>query len=236
MAKTDRSQLDWLQDARIGALNFASGAASSATITSAITTVLSTAGDGGVSVPLQVFGATQPGVITTGGDNIAIIVSNATKRPIADASGNEVYGKITEAAGVYTLSYFSLIGGVETAYTFSSTINIDFYFAYRFDAARLPKNALIAIGSRVIQQDPSSSGGAVNRHEKLTITALNTLSALAQAPSSPTNILLFINGKVENPFGGGSAVFSVSGTAITWSAANAGYNLQTTFDAIAFYW
>lgn len=236
MALTDRSQLNWLQDARIGALNFASGVGSSAVVTSPITTVLSTAGDGGVSVPLRVFSATQSGVITTGSDNIVIIVNAATKRPIADSAGNEVYGKITES-GAYTLSYFSLVAGVETVYTFASTVNIDFYFAYRFDAATLPKNALISIGSKLIQQDPSVNAGSTIKAEKLTVTALNTLSALTLGtPTSATNIFLIINNLTYNAFGGANAAFSVSGTAITWSAANAAFNIQTTFDVVAWYW
>lgn len=40
---------------------------------------------------------------------------------IVDGSGNIVYGRVTESTGVWTLSYYVLIGGTETAYSFSST-------------------------------------------------------------------------------------------------------------------
>jgi len=237
MALYDRSQIDSLQYARIGALNV-SVTGSSTVVTTPITTVLSTAGDGGVSVPLQVFTTTAVGVVTTGVDNLALIALNATKKPTADASGNEVYGRLTEAAGVYTLSFFTLVAGTETAYSFGSSTAIDFYFVYQFDLARMPRNAGVSVNARLIQNDPTASGGggSINKYEKLTVTALNTLSALTIAPTSGTTIQLIVNGKNENAFGGGSAAFGVSGTTITWSATNALYSLKTTFDVAAFYW
>ena len=235
MALLDRAQLSWLQYARIGAINFSASGADDV-VTTAITTVLSTAGDGGVAVPLQVASATLIGVVTATTDNVCLIVNTATKRPVADATGNEVYGKLTEAAGVYTLTYFSLIAGTETPYTGFSATGIDFYFIYQFDAYRFPRNSGTALSGKVIQQDPSGSAGSTNRIEKVTVTALNTLAALSFAPTATTNIILHVNGKSENAFGGGNAAFSVSGTAVTWSAANAGYALQTTMDVIAQYW
>lgn len=236
MALFDRSQIDSLQYARIGALNItASG--SSTVVTTPITTVLSTAGDGGVAVPLQVFTTSTVGLVTTGADNVVLIGLNATKKPTADGSGNEVYGRLTEASGVYTVSYFTLVAGTETAYSFGSSTAIDIYFVYQFDLARMPRNAGVSVNARLIQNDPSGIGsGSIIKFEKLTVTALNTLSALTIAPTSGTTIQLIVNGKNENPFGGGSAAFSVSGTAVTWSATNAKYALQTTFDVIAFYW
>lgn len=240
MALFDRSQIDSLQYARIGGLNL-SATGGSTVVTTPITTVLSTAGDNGasaVSVPLQVATTSTPGVVIAASDNIVLIAANATKRPVADVSNNEVYGRLTEAAGVYTLTYFSLINGTETAYSFGSATAIDFYFVYQFDLARMPRNSGISINARLIQQDPSGVGGSgsVNKEERLTVTALNTLSALTIAPTNGTSIRLFVNGKMESPRGGASASFSVSGTTITWSAANARYNMQTTFEVDAFYW
>jgi hypothetical protein len=235
VALLDRSQLDILQYARIGAINFSATGASSV-VTTPITTVLSTAGDGGVSVPLQVFTTTAVGLVTTGADNLVLVAATASKKPIADAAGNEVYGRLTEATGVYTLTYYTLVAGVETAYTFASATNIDFYFVYQFDSDRMPRNAGVSISARMVQNDPAGvAASGFSKFEKLTVTALNTLSALTIAPSSTTAIKLEVNGKTENPFGGANAAFSVSGTAVTWSATNAKYSLKTTFDVVAFY-
>lgn len=228
-------QIDGLFDAPIGAIGFAASGSSN-TVTTPITTVLSTAGNGGISVPLQVASTSQVGVITTGSDARVEIVDSSTKKKIADASSNEVYGRLSESSGAYTLSYFSLVAGSETAYTIPST-SIDFYFNYRYDLYRLPSNFAISLGARVVSNDPASVGGSTARWvtEKLTVTALNTLSALSNAPTVTTNIFLIVNGKTENAFGGGSAAFSVSGTTVSWSAANAGYPLETTYDVIAYY-
>lgn len=239
MSRIDKSQLDLLLDARVGIINFAATAASSNVATTAITTALSTAGDGGVSVPLQVASATQVGVITTGADNTAIIVNTITKAPIADGNNREVYGRITETGGVYTLSYFVLVNGTETAHTFGAAVNIDFYFAYRFDIARLPRNALIAIAARLIQQDPTAAGGGggstVRTPEVLNVTALNTISNLSNAPTAAGNVILYVNTKPEFAVGALPS-FSVSGQAITWNAANAGYSVTTTMQVHAVVW
>lgn len=60
------------------------------------------------------------GVITSAPSNRVDIVELGTFREIEDASGHRVYGRITEAASVWTLSYFVNIAGTETAHSLSS--------------------------------------------------------------------------------------------------------------------
>lgn len=225
-------------DVWTGALNF-SAAGSSSNVTAAITTVLSTAGRGGTSVPLQVANTIESvGVVTTASDNRVEIWRTSDGAKIASA-GNEVYGRITEAGGVYTLSYFTSVGGTETAHTFASATGIDFYFSYRFDLARIPTNFATRLVARNVSQDPGGGGGSSAQWflEKRNVTALNTVDALTKTPTSATNVFLIVNGKTENAFGGAAAAFSVNlGTkAITWSAPNSQYTLQTGMDVIAFY-
>lgn len=50
-----------------------------------------------------------------------------------DGSGNLVYGRITFAAGVWTLSFYVLISGTETAYSFASPTDISFYYQEIFN-------------------------------------------------------------------------------------------------------
>jgi hypothetical protein len=45
-----------------------------------------------------------------------------------DGSGNVVYARVTEAVGVWTLSYYSLIAGVETAYNFAVAADVRWYY------------------------------------------------------------------------------------------------------------
>ncbi|MGA7934723.1 MAG: hypothetical protein WCA35_14355 [Kovacikia sp.] len=202
-------------------------------VTSVITTALSSAGNAGVSVPLQVSSAvTAVGIITSPPGNRTEIYNATSKDKIAHSSGNEVYGRITESGGVYTLTYYYYSdAGVETPYSFAST-SIDFEFNYRFDFDRLPAEAIVAIKTRNIADDPTVSSGGVYT-EKLVVTAQNTISDLAKTPTTSGNVLLFINGIVYDTFS--TAPFSISGKAITWSASNAGFSVETTDRVVAHY-
>jgi hypothetical protein len=226
-------QIDVLFDGFIR-INNQSVTGSTFTATTPITTALNTAGRGGVSVPLQVATSTAMGIVT--GVTLGLFAAT-TEKPILDASNNKVYAKLAESAGVYTLSFFSNISGTETAYSFASATNIDFVLAYRFDFARLPSDFAIAFPINDINVNASSGGGSGARvfSEKLTVTATNTLSALTFTPNFDYNLFLIVNGKTENTFGGGSAAFTRSVKNLTWSAANAGYSLLTTYDVVAHY-
>lgn len=126
-----------------------SGAGADDVVTSVITTALSTAGNGGVSVPLQVSTSVDViGVITSSPNNRVEIWNATTKDKINDVNGEEVFGRLTQSGGVYTLTYFSLnpTTGAETAHTLAAT-SIDFEFNYRFDFERFPTDAPIAVGA-----------------------------------------------------------------------------------------
>ena len=219
------SQIDQLLYAYVRVNGF-TASSTSTNATTAITTAVSTAGKGGVAVPLQVASASAVGVITTGSDNRVEIYDATTKQKISDDS-NEVYGRITESAGVYTLSYYTLVAGVETASTVAQSI--DFEFIYNFDFGRLPINALTAVKARNISDDPSSSSGSLF-DEVLTVTALNTVSDLTKTPTG--TVKLFVNGQAVSSL---TTAFTVVGKAITWNATNSGYALRTTFEVIASY-
>lgn len=94
-------------------------------------------------VSIQMTGKTSggssiaAGVITTGSDNLCHIVDSSTQTFIEDAGGQRVYGRITEAAGVWTLSYYTNEAGVETAHSLSST-NIKVIFWEVFNQSTRP--------------------------------------------------------------------------------------------------
>lgn len=225
MTLVHNSQIEQLLYAYVRVNGFtASG--TSTNVTTAITTALSTAGKGGVAVPLQVASASVVGVITTGSDNRVEIYDATTKQKISDDS-NEIYGRITESSGVYTLSYYALVTGVETAVTVAQ--DIDFEFIYNFDFGRLPQNALVAVKARNVSDDPSSGSGSPF-DEVLTVTALNTVSDLTKTPTG--SVKLFANGQMTSSL---TNAFTVVGKVITWNATNAKYALLTTFEVIASY-
>ena len=118
-------QINKFTFAKIGSSGF-SGAGVDDVVTAAITAAASVD-----NVPVQVGSSTALGFITTGANNKALVLNSTNKSAIEDGAGNEVYARLTEAAGVYTLSYYSLVAGIETAYSLPAT-TIDFYVNYSY--------------------------------------------------------------------------------------------------------
>lgn len=213
---------------------------SSGSITSAITTALSTAGKGGVSVPLQVSNLEGVGIVATAPTNRTRILTNGSEDAITDGSGEVVYGRITESSGVYTLSYFTLSNaGVENVYSFGSATAIDFTFNYRFDFHRLPTDALVSMLVRSLTQTSGSSSAPAAYAELLSITAQNTVANLTKTPVSTSTIQFIFNETNYDTFGGADAPFSVNlGTkAVTYNPASTrtGVSLDTTDRLVARY-
>ena len=209
----------------------------SSVITAALGTALTTAGNGGTAVPVIVSAATgaaigleqfTPGVITTGLNLSQIFDANGGK--IVDGSSNEVYGRITEAAGVYTLSYYSLVAGVETAFAMPAQ-TIDFTASYRYTFTQKPTDSELLISSTYIGEDPASTGGRKIMHT-IAVTALNTVSPLLFTPLN-TTVQLIIQGHSEDEIPGGA--FTVAGTTVTWVPATAGYDLNIGDRVVAVY-
>ena len=193
------------------------GATSSTVVTTPITTVLGTAGNGGVAVPLQVATTTTEGVITSGQNNRAEVYDNVTKDKIFNQvganSGEEVYARITEAAGVYTAEYYYLANGtgVETAYSFPANKSIDIEFIYQFTFEHTPVDFATSVKYRNVADDAKSAG--FTYQEGLTVTATNTVSNLTYAPVDPAQVRLTVNG--QNFYS--VLHFTVTGLAISFS-------------------
>ena len=231
-------QISKFQMAPVGVSGFSTVGGSSDTITSALTTALNTAADNGGSVPLQVgsgtYGSQAEGVITAAGLNLTPIYNSGTKLKYLDGSGAEVYGKLSNAGAVWTLSYFSLVAGVETAFTMPASASIAFEAPYLFSFDHLPYFAFMAIVERHVAAAAALSGGGTRLFaEQLTVTAANTLSALTNTATA-TIQRLNVNGLIYTSLGSAPA-FTISGKAITWSAANAGFALATSDNVSAEY-
>jgi hypothetical protein len=228
--KIQSKQIELKLAAPLNIANFSFPAAATADITTTITTALATAGRGGVAVPLQVGNSTTQGVITAAADNVVDVFANATKLPITDANGNEVYGRITEATGVYTLSLFSLVAGTETAFA-STAQALDFQFSYSFDLHTLPWDAIVQSSTKHVGDDPAGSGTRL-RQATLTPTALNTLPALPVAYNATAGIFqLIVNGQTLVIADG----YAVAGTAVTLTPATIGFDITTTDRVYAIY-
>jgi hypothetical protein len=71
---------------------------------------------------------TVQGVVVNTPYNRVIIRNSVNQDQYVDGAGNEVYGRLTNSGSTWTLSYYSLIVGVETAYTFASSSGISYYY------------------------------------------------------------------------------------------------------------
>lgn len=225
-------QINKLLQGWVGVLGLSSAGGTSDTITTALTTALNTAGNGGVSVPLQVGSNAQMGVNTSAGFNTTPIYQGGSKDVYLDAAGQEVYGKLTNSGSTWTLSYFSIVGTTETAFAMPASAAIDFEIPYVFTFDALPMTAITSLVNRHMAPDPSANGQRF-QPDALTVTAANTLSALSRAYAGPYAALI-VNGVTYTNFGA-SPPFTVSGMAVTWNAANAGFALATTDEVKAIY-
>ena len=196
-------------------------------VTSAITSVLATAGNGGVTVPAQIAADQYSvGIVTTSPNNKSEIFDNVLKTPIVDLNGNEVYGRIVASGSDFNLNYYSLISGTETAYVTQSAYTLDFDFVYRFDFNTLPADFAVASITRNVNLDPKGQN-STPIVEAVAVLGTNSLSTLANIPVSPTKTILVVNGH-EEYYLGASPSFTISGATITWNASNAGYSVETT--------
>lgn len=84
-------------------------------------------------------GPTSEGIVVTSTFNRTVLQqATGTNEgdPYVDGSGNVVYGRVTNSggpSGTWTLDFFSLIGGTETAYSFASPSDIRWYFQQLFN-------------------------------------------------------------------------------------------------------
>lgn len=218
-------QIEKFTYGRMGIIGFAATG-----LSDVVTTQISSAASSD-SVPVQVGSSTTEGFITTGTDNKALVVDTTSKQAIDDGLGNEVYARLTEAAGVYTLSYYSIQSGSETAVDIG-TVTIDFFINYSYSFKNLPVNVLTRVNSTLVGEDPDNQSGRPIRNEKVTVTGANILANLAKNPIA-NSVALYINGKAETE--GASEAFTRVGKVLTWSAVNAEYALATTDDVVAHY-
>jgi hypothetical protein len=76
-------------------------------------------------------GSTQLGVVVNTPYNKVVLRQGSgpdEDDQFVDGSGNQVYGRLTESLGVWTLSFYVNLSGVETAYNFGSAVDMKWFF------------------------------------------------------------------------------------------------------------
>lgn len=212
-----------------------SAVGSSTDVSSAIATILNTAGNGGVATAYQVStGITVEGVIATAPLNRVQLRNATTLDPIRNGA-EEIYGRITAAGAVYTLSYFSNENGAETAYSFAVSTTINFLFAYRFSNEKYPADALISAGAVLLNPDDKGQVVARPIMEAKTIATINTIPDLIKTPSDATLVSLIVNGVTHTTLTP-VPVFSIAAKTVTWNPSAGVGALPVGSDVVARYY
>lgn len=199
-------------------------------VPSASSVVVTTAFTGKVSGGTN----TTAGVYTTAPNNKIFLRESATGKPLADVSNDvSVFGRLTESSGTWTLNFYSLIAGVETAFDFTghpkAGENFDFRWCESVQLADSAPTAIVYAGEGIDEFDPSSPTN--HNHVQETIPVLTngqTGFALSQTPKDPADVRMSVNGVVyEN---GALKDFSVAGSTATWRDMD--FTLDTTDEVI----
>lgn len=109
---------------------------------------------------------TQVGVVVSSPYNKSIVRASANDDLFIDASGNVVYGRVTNlggASGAWSLSYYSEVSGSETSYSFISATGVRFYYQQLFSQLdstypSYDQLAIVSPQSRVLHSIAASSG------------------------------------------------------------------------------
>ncbi len=190
-------------------------------------------GDEDISTPMTGKvpggGSSTAGVVTSAPDNRAELKDTDTGDFFEDVSGNKVYGRITESAGVWTITFY-IFDGTEQAYSFSSPVDMDIYFVEVFNQSTRP----------TISPDAGSIGSADATADVVDATATQRglVSTLAQ---SWDGVKTFLMAPVLNSLTVGSILYigvgkavSEAATKLFWDATNFRLGLGTNAPATNF--
>lgn len=204
--------------------------ANSLNVTSALTTALATAGNGGTSVPLNPNGSNTTEGVITGSTSIVPVYAYPSGQSI-EIGGNQVYGVITFATSVYTVSFYTLVSGTQTPATLNQAVNLLIPYAFTFND--LPYTAILAVQN----SDPGGPGVGLGHYyvdTGITCTSTNTISNLTKLPVDTNSVVLYVNGQALASGVG----FSVSGQSVSISSGQItanGFNINTTDSIFATY-
>ena len=109
----------------------------------------------------------------------------AASTPTGD---REVYGRLSDVAGVATLKLFHLDAtGAEVAYNHTGTVMFDFDYVHRFED--LPLDFATAITSKRVQQDTGGDSVPTEVQEVLTVVSKNVLPKFSGKPVTGSVVL-----------------------------------------------
>lgn len=180
----------------------------------------------------------QVGVYTGAPQNKVFIRRASDGKAIVDsaANGREVFARLTEMAGAWTLTFYTQSGGVESTFNWSGHADANAAIHYRWcetvQLANVLPTTIVEQGESIDEFQASSP--LLHTHgapDVITITSNGqTTLALAAAPKF-NKVDLFVNGQIQAM--GAGKDYTLSGSAITW--LNRHFTLATTDEVFAVY-
>jgi hypothetical protein len=151
-----------------------------AALSADVTTVVQAAATTFTPITALTARGVYTGAVSNAASTLAVQIRlTGTNEQVNDGNGGNVYGVLTQATGVYTLSTYKEDG---TTYTFSAPTAIDFYFVEVFDLSTIPVDA----GLRDV------GGGAVDVSDATVIA-----QAAALVPANYTPLTQTLKGQFQ---------------------------------------
>jgi len=179
---------------------------------------------------------TTIGVIASTPHNKVFLRYAGTGQPIKDTeNGVSVFARLTESSGAWTLSYFTLINGTETAFDTTGLTEIvgksvNFRYCEVVQYANFKPTSIVYAGEGIDEYDASSASAHSHIQETLAVaTDEQTIFTLSQTPKDGNDVALAING-IHYING---TDFTVLATALTWVSTD--FTLETTDKLVADY-
>lgn len=214
MKKPSAKQLNLLTGQANWSTNLQLAAGTTQTVTSFFTGKVSGGSD------------TTTGVIASPPHNKVFLRVAGTGQPIKDAeNGVSVFARLTETSGAWTLSFFTLVNGTETAFdtTGHEGEMINFRYCEVVQYANFKPTSIVYAGEGIDEYDASSVSAHQHIQENLTVSANEqTVFTLSRTPKDDNDVSLIING-ISYING---TDFTVSSTTLTWVSTD--FSLETT--------
>lgn len=141
---------------------------------------------------------TTAGVYTTLPQNKILLRNRANQKPFQDSSARQVIGRLTESSDVWTISFYVINNGVETAFNFTGNVDVGANFDFRWCETVQIKDSLptnvVNFGEGIDEIDPSSPYTHQHQIDYFTATALQTDFAFSSTPKDYNSVKLNVNG------------------------------------------
>lgn len=141
--------------------------------------------------------STTEGVVVNAPHNRVLLLSALApsyEERLRDGSQNPIYGRLTEAAGVWTLSFFVINGGVETVHNFAASVDLLWFYQKLFKRI---ENAPV-YSDQLAQEWPRFAGTSIVTDETITnvnSSPFNTVTSnkvlLVDASGGPITVNLY---------------------------------------------